>query len=65
MENNKQRFEYKHEIATKLGISVDTLRRYLKPHIEALQKLGYTQHQKYLTPKQVEFVLEIFVFVND
>ena len=50
----------KQQLADAAGISVDTLRNWLKPHKKKLEKMGMTQNMRVLPPNVVAFIIETF-----
>lgn len=50
----------KQQLADAAGISVDTLRKWLKPHKKNLEALGMTQKMRVLPPSVVVFIIETF-----
>ena len=46
------------ELAVRLGSSVRSLNRWIKPIMAKLEEAGYTHGQKIFTPKQVKIILE-------
>ncbi len=54
----------KREIADLLGISTATLRRWLKPVMPELEKLGYPSH-RILTRPMLEIVYKHLVITDD
>ena len=50
----------KQQLADAAGISVDTLRNWLKPHSEQLKNLGMRPNMRVLPPNVVAFISETF-----
>ena len=50
----------KQQLADAAGISVDTLRKWLKPHKKKLEALGMTQKMRVMPPSVVAFIIESF-----
>ncbi|SEF91535.1 hypothetical protein SAMN05216354_2090 [Xylanibacter ruminicola] len=48
----------KSELAYKAGVSVDTLREWLKPHAEQLEAMGLKANARVLPPNVVMFLAE-------
>ena len=52
-----KKYLYKYEVAEMLGISQNTLRHYLNVlYYKELKEIGYTRRQKYLNPKQLNYL---------
>lgn len=50
----------KQQLADAAGVSVDTLRNWLKPHQKKLEELGMTQKMRVMPPSIVAFIIETF-----
>ena len=50
----------KQQLADCAGISVDTLRRWLEPHMQELKALGMQSRMRVLPPKVVAYIVETF-----
>jgi len=56
----------KKALAEKAGMGISTLRYYMNvKYIDKLKEMDYYPRQKYLTPKQVHFLCEELVIVDD
>jgi len=50
----------KSELADRAGISLNTLARWLKPHMQELRRLGYQPSQRLLPPVIVKYIADTF-----
>lgn len=50
----------KSELADRAGVSVDTLKRWLKPHRQQLKSLGMQTNMRVLPPRVVAYIVEVF-----
>ena len=50
----------KSELADRAGISLNTLGRWLKPHMEELRRLGYQPNARLLPPVIVKYIVDTF-----
>jgi hypothetical protein len=48
----------KSELAAEFNISMKTLRKWMALELDQLEPMGYSKHQKFLTPRMVIFLRE-------